>query len=77
MPQAFLRAALSIDGTIRLVTSQSQYREVLHESMVPKHLLFVLPTEGPAEPAVVNGHGNGNIGDGHRSFSSGASILRY
>jgi hypothetical protein len=45
--------------------------------MVPQHMLFLQPTERPAEPAVVNGHGNGNIGDGHRSFSSGASILRY
>ena len=44
--------------------------------MVPQHRLFLPPTDRPAEPAVVNGHGNGNIGDGHRSFSSGASILR-
>jgi hypothetical protein len=48
---------------------------MLHERTVPKHRLCLLPTEQPIEHAPVSGRGN--VGDGHRSFSSGASILRY
>ena len=75
MPQAFVRGALSLDGAIRLISTQSGNREMLHERTVPKHRLCLLPTEQPIEHAPVSGRGN--VGDGHRSFSSGASILRY
>jgi hypothetical protein len=59
-------------GAIRL---RSRTGHVIREGIVPERMLFVLPTEQPIEHAPVSGRGN--VGDGHRSFSSGASILRY
>ena len=75
MPSAFVRGALSRDGAIRLISTQSGHEEILQEAIVPQHRLFLLPTEQSTEHAPVSGRGN--VGDGHRAFSSGASILRY
>ena len=73
MPQAFVRGALSMDGAIRLMSNQSGRREILQEAVVPRHVLSMLPTEQPAEHFATGGRAN--VGDGHRAFSSGASVM--
>ena len=70
MPSAFVRGALSADGYLRLRTRTG---DVLHEA-VPQHRLVVSFSEQPITHPVVDGQAN--IGDGHRAFTSGASVIR-
>ena len=70
MPQAFLRGAVHTDSAIRL---RSRTGQVIREGIMPEHMLVLLPTEQPVEHPVVDGRAN--VGDGHRAFSSGASVM--
>jgi hypothetical protein len=69
MPSAYVRGALSVDGYLRL---RARRGDVLHEA-VPQRRLFVQFTEQPVTHPVVDGQAN--IGDGHRAFTSGASVM--
>lgn len=70
MRDAFFGGALAVDGHIRL---RQQSGVVLQEAEVPQHLVrFLSGLTGPT-----NGHGQGNIGDGHKPFSSGVSVITF